>query len=118
MVNVLLPKRIIDTEFTKKENKRVVIQFRPGRPPRRYIVGRNGFSLISYPKYLWDKFHPQDPVLDDESIHHQDLNTLNDDIKNLVKLSKARHEHIHARLRYERKIANHRATGSLFGPGV
>jgi hypothetical protein len=89
---------IKDEELTKVEEKTIFIRIDEGYSQRRYTRGtRNGKKgrMITYARYLWKKYYPNDRIQEDENIHHKDFNPLNDCIENLVKLKKNRHKKIH-----------------------
>lgn len=77
------------------EGKRVCIETR-GHNMGRYTI-RVGRKTKVYHRYVWNKYNPDNPVLPGEEIHHIDLNPLNCDISNLVKLEKEVHDRIHSK---------------------
>lgn len=76
-----------------------VVRGRTGRPyvqvyvrledrHRHFTISKRGFILRSH--LVWDRAHPDDPVMPGEIIHHKDNDSLNDTLENLEKLPSQR----------------------------
>lgn len=68
-----------------------------------YKDDHNNHKLVSYPRILMEKKLGR-PLTDDEVVHHIDRNPENNDISNLVVLSKSEHCRLHMQ-KYFDKIA-------------
>ena len=102
-----------DPEESARAGRKVFIKLPYGRcSPRRFTRHNRRKKLITYASYLWEKEHANDPILPDENIHHKDLNSMNDDIGNLVKMTKADHQLLHEKLIKE-KIQNEQISLSI-----
>ena len=90
-------KHELDEEYTKIEGVNVFIRTENGFSQRRYIrLKRNSSThLVTYARYVWNKYHPNNTVKKNEEIHHIDGNALNDDIDNLSKLKRKEHAALH-----------------------
>jgi len=95
-----------DKEYTKKFNKKVFIcksensKGHGRRCIKQHKInadGRKTNNRMSLAQYIWNKHHPEDPVKEDENIHHFDFNPLNDKIGNLRKMKKVDHAKLHAK---------------------
>ena len=83
----------IDRTASKKEGCAVYYHATNHKISRRYI--NVGPMLTTYARYLWMKYHPDDPIGENETIHHKDFDSLNDYIGNLEKLDKETHRQLH-----------------------
>jgi len=90
-------KHELDEEYTKIEGVNVFIRTENGFSQRRYIrLKRNSSThLVTYARYVWNKYHSNNTVKKNEEIHHIDGNALNDHIDNLSKLKRKEHAALH-----------------------
>lgn len=87
---------IDDPEESARAGRKVFLKLPHGRCSyRRFTRHNRRKKLITYASYLWEKHHPDDPILPGENIHHKDFNAMNDSLKNLVKMSKDEHAFLH-----------------------
>lgn len=61
-------------------------------------LSQNG-KRIKAAHVIWDLTHPENPIKKGEVIHHKDENKKNDSPSNLIKLTKAKHDELHAIIR-------------------
>jgi hypothetical protein len=96
---------IDDPEESEKAKRKVFIKLPPDErySPRRYTRHNKRKKLVTYASYLWNKHHQEDKIRPGENIHHKDFDSLNDEISNLVKLTKGEHNLLHARHREEKE---------------
>lgn len=76
----------------EKNDEYVVYQNKDGRW-RVYI--RDGHRVISYPRFLMEQQLGRE-LTDDEDVHHLDHDVTNNDVSNLVVMSKEEHNALHA----------------------
>jgi hypothetical protein len=83
-----------DGKFSKKHGLAVYKRVNNDTEHRRYIRLKNG-KLVPYSRFLWDLTYPLNKLKNDEEIHHQDFNALNDEVDNLMKVTPLQHKKLH-----------------------
>jgi HNH endonuclease len=78
-----------------------------------YVEEDNGLKYVTpYHRYVWEEYH-QEKVPKGCVVHHKDCNKRNNDINNLVVMTRKAHAKLHYDLRKRRRMIARRRKAAL-----